>query len=186
MTNLYYIGKIKGLSEINLPMKNEFGCQTSVLGEVHLLIKPQQLSGAAAVARVQGLTCLGGISARGEAALGRTRDSPSGLGGHCGARSSLPLCEEKTNIVLSCYFSSLIKLWLAMTALCIFQSQKGGSCSFHRLLDFLSIFFQLLTEKKRETPHMSCSNRMTAMCTEEITAEHEVRLKGLWFFFFCS
>lgn len=40
MTNLYYTGKIKGLSEINLPMKNEFGCQTSVLGEVHPLIKP--------------------------------------------------------------------------------------------------------------------------------------------------
>lgn len=39
MTNLYYTGKIKGLSEINLPMKNEFGCETSVLGEVHLLIK---------------------------------------------------------------------------------------------------------------------------------------------------
>lgn len=31
---------MKDLSEINLPIENEFGSQTSVLEEVHLLIKP--------------------------------------------------------------------------------------------------------------------------------------------------
>lgn len=39
MTNLYCIEKIRGLSEINIPKKNKFGCQTSMLGKTQLLSK---------------------------------------------------------------------------------------------------------------------------------------------------
>lgn len=60
-----------------------------------------------------------------------------------------------------------------MIAICIFQSQKRHSCSFHRLLDFLTNFFQFLTEN--ETPEMSCSNGITVMCREEMTEEHKVK-----------
>lgn len=140
MTNLYYTGKIKGLSEINLPMKNEFGCETSVLGEVHLLIKAHIVqqngsSGACAEADVPWQDLCSPTSSFGLDSVW------SVLGRRCGVRSFLLLCEEKTNIVPSCYISSPIKLWLVMIALHIFQSQKWDSCSFHRLLDFLAFFF---------------------------------------------
>lgn len=60
MTNLYCIGKIKGLSEINLPMKNEFGCQTSVLREVQLLIEPHVVQQGGTSGAVLGLEHAGG------------------------------------------------------------------------------------------------------------------------------
>lgn len=60
-----------------------------------------------------------------------------------------------------------------MIAICISQSQKGGSRSFHSLLDFLTNIFQVLTENG--TPEMSCSNQITVMCREEMTEEHKVK-----------
>lgn len=110
----------------------------------------------AALEHVLGLMCPARISAPREAALGWMLDSWNVLERCYGARSFLPLCEEKRNIAHSCYFASLMKLLLVMIAISISQRQKRGSCSFNRLLDFLTNFFPVLTEK--EIPEMSCSN----------------------------
>lgn len=61
MTNLYCTGKIKGLNEINLPMKNEFGCQNSILGEVQLLIEPHVVQQGGTSGAVQELEHTGGV-----------------------------------------------------------------------------------------------------------------------------
>lgn len=60
-----------------------------------------------------------------------------------------------------------------MIVISISQRQKGGSCSSHRLLDFLINFSQVLAEN--ETPEMSCSNQITVMHREENTEKHKVK-----------